>query len=201
VLRAFVGDDALPAETIHITASDGTVTLSGSVELPYQRDEAETVRGFEHLGPESRYRRFLTPMHELDEKTLRYMTDLDHRDHEAMIALDESGEGVGVARYVRNNARPDTAEVAVTVVDGWQGRGLGTLLLQAISARARDEGVRTFTALMLASNHEMMDLFEHLGPVRIVGRAGGTVEIEVAIPPDAAAPRTARDGRQDDPCG
>lgn len=157
-------------------------------------------RGFERLSPESRYRRFLTPMHELDQKTLRYLTDLDHRDHEAMIALDESGEGVGVARYVRSAVRPDTAEVAVAVVDGWQGRGLGTLLLQAISVRARDEGVRTFTALMLASNHEMMDLFEHLGPVRIVGRAGGTVEIEVAISPDAAAPRTALDVRQDDPC-
>jgi hypothetical protein len=51
---------------------------------------------------------------------------------------------------------------------------------------------------MLASNHEMMDLFEHLGPVRIVGRAGGTIEIEVAIPPSAAAPRPARDGRHDD---
>jgi hypothetical protein len=49
--------------------------------------------------------------------------------------------------------------------------------------RARDEGVRTFTVLMLARNHAMMDPFEHLGPVRIVGRAGGTVEIEVAIPP------------------
>jgi GNAT superfamily N-acetyltransferase len=141
------------------------------------------VRGFERLSPESRYRRFLTPMHELDEKTLRYLTDLDHRDHEAMVALDESGEGVGVARYVRSAARPDTAEVAVAVVDSWQGRGLGTILLQAISVRARDEGVRTFTALMLASNHEMMDLFEHLGPVRILERAAGTVEIEVAIPP------------------
>jgi hypothetical protein len=53
---------------------------------------------------------------------------------------------------------------------------------------------------MLAGNHEMMDLFEHLGPVRIVERAGGMVEIEVAIPTDAAAPRTALDVRQDDPC-
>ena len=96
------------------------------------------VRGFERLSPESRYRRFLTPMHELDQKTLRYLTDLDHRDHEAMFALDESGEGVGVARYVRSAVRPDTAEVAVAVVDAWQGRGLGTLLLQAISVRARD---------------------------------------------------------------
>jgi GNAT superfamily N-acetyltransferase len=156
------------------------------------------ARGFERLSPESRYRRFLTPMHELDERTLRYLTDVDHRDHEAVFALDESGEGVGVARYVRSGARPDTAEVAIAVVDGWQGRGLGTLLLEAISVRARDERVRTFTALMLASNREMMDLFQHLAPVRIVGRAGGTIEIEAAIPPGAAAPRTARDGRHDD---
>jgi L-amino acid N-acyltransferase YncA len=140
------------------------------------------VRGFERLSPESRYRRFLSPMPKLDEKMLRYMTDLDHRDREAMVALDESGEGIGVAEYVRNAARPDTAEVAVTVVDGWQGCGLGTLLLEAIGVCARDEGVRTFTALMLAGNREMMNLFEHLGQVRVVGREAGAVEIEVAIP-------------------
>ena len=171
------------------------------IRQAHRTDRDLLVRGFERLSPESRYRRFLTPMHELDARTLRYLTDVDHHDHEAMVALDESGEGVGDARYVRDNARPDTAEVAVTVVDGWQGRGLGTLLLQAISVRARDEGVRTLTAFMLASNHDMMELFEHLGPVRIVERAGGTVEIEVAIPPDAAAPRTGCDGRQDDRCG
>jgi hypothetical protein len=43
VLRAFISDDALPAETIHVTASDGTVTLSGGVDFLYQRDEAEEV--------------------------------------------------------------------------------------------------------------------------------------------------------------
>jgi hypothetical protein len=62
------------------------------------------------------------------------------------------------------------------------GRGLGTLLLDVLSVRARQEGIRTFTALMLARNEQMMDLFEQLGPVRIVGRGAGTVEIEVAIP-------------------
>ncbi|HEX6714510.1 MAG TPA: hypothetical protein VF066_14045 [Thermoleophilaceae bacterium] len=82
-------------------------------------DRDVLVRGFERLSPESRHRRLLTPMHELDARRLRYLTDLDHRDREAMVALYESGEGV--ARYVRNNARPDTAEVAVTVVDSWQG--------------------------------------------------------------------------------
>ena len=147
------------------------------------------VRGFDRLGPESRYRRFLTPMRKLSEKAVRYMTELDHHDHEAMVALDErSEEGIGDAFYVRDPERPDTAEVAVTVVDAWQGRGVGTLLLEAISARARDEGIRTFTALMLAHNGEMMHLFERLGPVRIVDRAAGTVEIEVAIPSVGVAP-------------
>jgi GNAT superfamily N-acetyltransferase len=147
------------------------------------------VRGFERLGRESRYRRFLTPMRDLGEKTVRYMTELDHHDHEAMIALDEQGqEGIGDAFYVRDAERPDTAEVAVTVVDAWQGRGLGTLLLESICARARDEGIRTFTALMLARNGAMMHLFERLGLVRIVDRAAGTVEIEVAITGVGVAP-------------
>jgi len=80
------------------------------------------------------------------------------------------------------------AEVAVTVIDDWQGRGLGTLLLEVISARAREEGITRFTALLLASNKEMMDLLQELDPVRIVDRELGTVEIEVPIPPVGLAP-------------
>lgn len=146
-------------------------------------------RGFERLSPESRYRRFLTPMPELTEDVLRYLTEIDHHDHESMIALEEeTGEGLGVARYVRDPDRPEAAEVAVTVIDDWQGRGLGTLLLEVISARAREDGITTFTALMLATNKEMMDLFNRLDPVRITDQAAGTVEIEVSIPPVGVAP-------------
>jgi GNAT superfamily N-acetyltransferase len=155
----------------------------------HRTDRDLLVRIFEHLSSESRYRRFLTPMHELDDVALRCLTTIDHHDHEAMIALDEAGdEALGVARYVRYPERPDMAEVAVTVVDDWQGRGLGTLLLAAISARAREERVCTFTALMLASNGEMMHLLRELGSVRIVDRAAGVVEVEVAIPDIGVAP-------------
>ncbi len=177
-------------------------------------DRELLLRGFRRLSPESRYRRFLVPMPRLTQATVRHLTDIDHHDHEAMIALDEQGiEALGVARYVRHPDRPGAAEVAVTVVDDWQGRGLGTLLLEVVSARAREEGVLTFTAWMLARNEEMMDLFQHLGPVQVVGREAGTVEIEVAIPTagvapelrellrlaaehDVAVPATRRDGRQ-----
>jgi GNAT superfamily N-acetyltransferase len=152
-------------------------------------DKELLLRGFERLSPESRYRRFLAPMPELTEGMVRYLTEIDHHDHEAVIALDErTGEGVGVARYVRSQERPDVAEVAVTVIDDWQGRGLGTLLLDAVSARAREEGISSFTALLLAANEEMMDLFRRLDPVRIIDREQGTVEIEVAIPELGVAP-------------
>jgi GNAT superfamily N-acetyltransferase len=155
----------------------------------HRSDRELLLRGFERLSPESRYRRFLGPIPELSKAMVRYLTEIDHHDHEAMIALDErTGEGIGVARYVRNSERPDVAEVAVTVIDDWQGKGLGTLLLDVISARAREEGIRSFTALMLATNTEMMDLLRELDPVWIVDRETGTVEIEVPIPSVGLAP-------------
>jgi hypothetical protein len=76
----------------------------------------------------------------------------------------------------------------VTVIDDWQGRGLGTLLLDMISVRAREQGITTFTALMLATNQEMMDLLKRLDPMRIVDQESGTVEIEVQIPSIGLAP-------------
>jgi GNAT superfamily N-acetyltransferase len=155
----------------------------------HRSDRDLLVRGFGRLSPDSRYRRFLTPMPELSEPMVRLLTDVDHRDRESLVALDErTGEGIGVARYVRDPKRPEAAEVAVTVVDDWQGCGLGTQLLEAISARAREEGIDTFTALLLASNQEMMDLLRQLGPVKIVDREAGTVEVEVPIPAVGVAP-------------
>ncbi len=146
-------------------------------------------RGFERLSMESRHRRFLTPTAHLTETEVRYLTEVDHHDHEAIVALDEkSGEGIAVVRYVRNPERPDVAEVAVTVVDDWQGRGLGTRLLEVASARARAEGVRSFTALMLATNHEVMSVLERLGPLRVVDREAGTVEVEMPIPEVGLSP-------------
>src|SRR5450755_2389624 len=100
----------------------------------------------------------------------------------------ETGEGIGVARYVRHANRPDTAEVAVTVLDDWHRRGLGTLLLEVTGARARKDGITNFSGLMLASNREMMDVFESLGPVRIVDRELSTVEIEMPIPEVGVSP-------------
>lgn len=153
-------------------------------------DRDRLVEGFAHLSPESRYHRFLAPIEELSEPMVRYLTEVDHHDHEAIVAVDPlTGAGVGVARFVRLPDRPETAEAAVTVADEWQGRGVGTLLLAALSERARDEGIRTFTAMMLAANHDMLEVLEPVARVRVIDRRTGTVEIEVDVPPAGAIPR------------
>ncbi len=145
--------------------------------------------GFERLSAEGRYRRFLAATPVLTDEMVRYLTEIDHHDHEAIVATEEvSGQGVGVARYVRNPAHPDTAEVAVTVIDEWQGRGLGTLLLEVLGERARAEGITRFTAMMLASNQQMMEVLAGLGPVDVVDRDAGTVQIEIPIPETGLAP-------------
>lgn len=175
-----------------VTVGAPIVLRDGScvrVRQGHRADKHLLLRGFERLSPESRYRRFLAPMPELGEEMVRYLTEIDHHDHEAMIALEEeTGDGIGIARYVRNPERPDAAEVAVTVIDDWQGRGVGTLLLEVLSARAREEGITSFTALMLAANQEMMDVLRNLGPVRVLDRELGTVEIEMPIPRIGLAP-------------
>ena len=152
-------------------------------------DRELLLAGFERLGPQSRYQRFLAPMAELTDDIVTYLTDVDHHDHEALAAIDAaSGQGVGVARFVRNADRPDTAEFAVTVIDDWHGRGVGTALLDLLAARAREEGVVRFTALLLAENREMLELLDGIGPVRVVDRQSGTVEVEAELALTGAGP-------------
>jgi RimJ/RimL family protein N-acetyltransferase len=149
----------------------------GSADAPLLAD------GFARLSPESRRLRFLRRKDELTPAELRYFTDVDHHHHEALGALDHTGgRGVGIARYVRDTGDPHSAEIAVTVADDWQGRGLGAELLAQLSGRARAEGIRRFTALVSAENVAMTALLRRLcaDPVH---REHGTVEWEITLVP------------------
>jgi len=99
---------------------------------------------------------------ELSDQQLDYLTQVDHRDHEALVAIEESsGEGIGVARFVRIDAR--TAEPAIAVIDPWQRRGVGGHLLDALAQRAREEGIRRFIAPVLAENTAAIAALQRLG--------------------------------------
>ena len=166
-----------------------------SGELVRLRDGAEvlvrTVRpadkplfaaGWERFGQESRYRRFMGAKGRLSTRELTFFTELDHIDHEALGALDPAtGEGLGVARYLRDPERPHTAEAAVAVVDAMQGCGLGGALLRRLCRRAAQNGIRCFTASLFTSNQSMLHLFEKLGTVTVTGRDGGETHLDVEL--------------------
>jgi GNAT superfamily N-acetyltransferase len=146
-------------------------------------DKQELKEGFERLSPESRYKRFLAPISELRPKDLRYLTEVDHHDHEAIVAHTVDGEPLGVARYVRTS--DDTAEAAVAVVDDWQGRGVGTALVTRLAERACAEGIGHFTATCLASNNEVLDLLRDLGHTDVANAGDGIVEATIDLPTSA----------------
>lgn len=138
---------------------------------------------FEQLSETSRYRRFFTAKPHLSEQTLAFLTDIDHHDHEALVAAAPgSGQLVGVARFIRIPGEPDLAEVAVTVTDSWQRRGLGTVLLRELAQRAAEEGIRHFAAEMLAENKPMITLARRLGGAEITSH-GSTVSARIDLTP------------------
>jgi len=160
---------------VHKALPDGRRIAIRSIR---SEDKTRLSGAFEHLSVTSRYRRFLTAQKELTPHDLRYLTEVDHRDHEALVALDpDTGDLVGVARYVRVPGRPEDAELAVTVVDAWQEDGVGGALVAELVPRARAAGIARFTALVLADNARMLRLLEDLGAPRLVERTAGTLEL------------------------
>jgi RimJ/RimL family protein N-acetyltransferase len=146
-------------------------------------DAALLADGFTRLSPESRRLRFLIPKKELSAAELRYFTEVDHHDHEALIALSQpDGRGVGIARYIRDAEDGKAAEIAVTIVDEWHRRGLGSVLLAQLAERAEQEGISRFTALVAADNTAVIGLLHNMSPdMRIVSREYGTTQYEIRL--------------------
>lgn len=166
-------------EEVEVRLRDGSAIVVRPIRAD---DKAALAAGFASLSEQSRYQRFMTAINELSASELRYLTEVDHHDHEALIAFASgAGEPAGVARFVRLEDAV-SAEAAVTVVDDWQGRGVGTALCGLLADRARAEGIERFTALLLAGNDQMFDLLATLGPAEVTSRESGTVQVEVELP-------------------
>ncbi|GAC1436727.1 MAG: hypothetical protein NVSMB51_08800 [Solirubrobacteraceae bacterium] len=141
-------------------------------------DKLELSDALARLSPASARARFLAPKSRFSAGELRYLTEVDGRDHCALVAI-ESGEIVGVARYVRLPERPDTAEAAVAICDELQGRGLGRRMGLLLADRARAAGVQRFTATMLADNAAAHRLFAAIS-ARLMTEHHGEVDELVA---------------------
>jgi GNAT superfamily N-acetyltransferase len=170
----------------HVLADGTTVVL----RLVQPSDREELHRQFLRMSPDSRYRRFFSGIRELSPEMLDYLTIVDGRDHFAILAFKESLDlkeeaGVGIARFVRLPGEPDVAEAAVTVVDDYQGRGIGRLLLMKLVEAARERGIKKFRGEVLTSNEPMCKLLEAAGAT---GKETGEGTLEFDVPLEAEAP-------------
>ncbi|HYU39919.1 MAG TPA: GNAT family N-acetyltransferase [Acidimicrobiia bacterium] len=163
---------------VEVRLHDGTRLWIRPV-LPTDRGKlADTQPGFSR---ESHYRRFFSAP-PLSNKVIEYLIDVDYVDHFAWAVLAADEAGVASARYIRERDAPDTAEVAFAVIDDYQGRGLGTLLLGALTVAARVNGVRRFRARLLSDNAAMRAVLRRAG-ARLDFAEPGVLETVVDVPP------------------
>jgi RimJ/RimL family protein N-acetyltransferase len=141
---------------------DGTPVLIRPIRADDKRMLSDGLR---RLSGDSVQRRFLTPKRSFSRTELRYLTEVDGRDHVALVAeypAEPVRRLIAVARFVRLSDDPEAAEVAITVADDWQRRGLGSLLSARLAEEARRLGIRRFTATMAADNVPAHRLMERL---------------------------------------
>lgn len=141
----------------------------GDVELQVLEpgDSVAVLGVFDGMGPRSRELRFLVPKPRLSAAELRRFTAVDQRDHVAFLATSaRDHRPIGIARFIRDRHDPESADVAVDIVDVWQNRGVGTTLLGALAQRAREVGVRRFTVVLSPGNEPAL---------RLLHRSGGRV--------------------------
>jgi GNAT superfamily N-acetyltransferase len=152
---------------------------------PLRADDGERLCGlFWRLSPESRYRRFLSPMPRPRPDLLPRLLDVDHRDREAIAAL-QGEDIVAVARYLRPPGE-DVAEVALVVADAWQRRGLGRLLMRRLGRLARRRGIRAFVGTIAGENRAALLLVRSSGQGVSARWASGEVEFEIPLSPPAS---------------
>ena len=113
----------------------------------------------------------------------RQLSAVDHWNHEAVAAVSAgSGEAIGVARFFRLRDDSEVAELAVTVVDAWQGRGVGTILTQAATARARQLQVRRFSMFVTRTNTRASRLLSRLpGDTELISVDGQAAEFLMSL--------------------
>lgn len=141
-----------------VTLKDGTLLHL----RPIRPDEGPALlRLYDKLSDESLYQRFFV-VPAKDATKADYLAHVDYHDQFAIVAVKD-GELVAVARYHRQAARPDHAEVAFTVADALQGKGIGSLLFAMLVGIARGHGVAVFDAEVLTTNAGMIRVFEKSG--------------------------------------
>ena len=146
-------------------------------------DKARIVEGLRSISAETSYRRFFTPAFYPTDEQLHYLTDVDGEHHMALGAVNAESDdtsGVGVARYIRLPDAPTVAEAAVLVIDAYHRRGIGSILLMALSRYACEHGIETFRGYVLRENDAFLTYLRTIGATSsFLGE--GMVQVDVPV--------------------
>ena len=168
-------------------ASNRTFTLSNGVEIAFRIVRSDDARALQRVharcSERTIYLRFFGSLEELSDQQAKYFASTDGVDHLGLVALDpqDPNEIIAVARYAREEF-DERAEYAALVEDRWQGHGVGAELTRELIEQARDNGVRSFYALVKGKNKSMLSVLRHLDlPERErVEEGEKLVEVELA---------------------
>ncbi|MGZ5322014.1 MAG: bifunctional acetate--CoA ligase family protein/GNAT family N-acetyltransferase [Solirubrobacterales bacterium] len=151
---------------------------------PVRPEDEEALHEFlSGLSEESRVFRFFSGGTDLRESA-HLMADVDYRGRYGLVATRDEGRLVGQGTYLES--APGRAEVAFTIADEMQGRGLGTILLAHLAEVAEESGIDVFEAEVMAQNHKMIEVFRESGlPVEMRAEYGA---IRVELPTSLAGP-------------
>lgn len=144
---------------VPVRVRDGTDLLLRPV-LP--GDIERTMQGYVQFSSETLYRRFMSPRVP-SPALMDYLAEVDYVDHFVWVMTEEDGYPVADARFVRDDDDPTVAEIAFTVADVYQGRGIGSFLIAALSVAAWVDGVEKFSGRMLSDNLPMRTILDHYG--------------------------------------
>ena len=138
---------------------------------PVKQNDKETIqKGMLALSSKSRYFRFFSPILKLSDTQLYNFTEIDQQNHVAWIALahnEPEDRGLGIARFIRIQDQPEIAEFGVAVIDSYQHRGLGTILLEVLHRMASIKGIEILRGYVLADNTIMSNWLSRLGAVGV----------------------------------
>lgn len=165
---------------VHTTLDDGTPTLIRPLQ---PGDKQDILTGFEKISPHSRYLRYSSAAAKLTNDDLETLTCTDETQCLALGAADLSKpgmHGMGVARYVRCDDEPNCAEIAMVVVDEYQGRGLGTLMLDLLITIARKNGFESLCGYVLPENRSMLRMLRRVNAT-LKHLPGGIIRMDIPL--------------------
>jgi acyl-CoA synthetase (NDP forming)/RimJ/RimL family protein N-acetyltransferase len=145
-------------------------------------DAAAIVALHSRFSVRTRYLRYFSPYPRIPERDLERFVNVDHQDREALV-VSSGGQLIAVGRYDRLGPGADDAEVAFVVEDAYQGRGIGSVLLEHLADGARAAGIRRFVAEVLPENGNMLRVFADAGYRIHRELAEGVVHLTFPIDP------------------